>query len=160
MSGTGHCSSSKVPFGPQSPEVQIDLPCPLHYKSLIAIGLFEIVTTLSSIVTKMLNLTQLLQYYITPAARLSKATSAQNQGEDPKTLLQLLQRAARLWPNHGIAFKDHGWDRKSDFVTYADLLREAEVAIQEWTIEITMLTDARSMQPNCECTRLLNRRSV
>ncbi|KAH7087506.1 putative non-ribosomal peptide synthase-like protein [Paraphoma chrysanthemicola] len=48
------------------------------------------------------------------------------QDEDPKTLLGLLQRAARLWPNHGIAFKDQGWDQKSDFITYADLIREVE----------------------------------
>jgi hypothetical protein len=75
----------------------------------------------------MWNLTQLLQYYIAPTTRPSKTTAAKKYGEDPKTLLQLLQRAARLWPNHGIAFKDHGWDQKSDFVTYADLLREVEV---------------------------------
>lgn len=53
--------------------------------------------------------------------------SAKHHGEDPKTLLELLQRAARLWPNNGIAFKDQGWDQKPDFMTYADLLREAEV---------------------------------
>ncbi|UPX15130.1 uncharacterized protein EKO05_0005589 [Ascochyta rabiei] len=46
--------------------------------------------------------------------------------DEPKTLFGLLQRAADLWSNNGIAFKDQGWDRKSDFMTYADLLTEAK----------------------------------
>ncbi|KAH7398623.1 putative non-ribosomal peptide synthase-like protein [Phaeosphaeria sp. MPI-PUGE-AT-0046c] len=49
-------------------------------------------------------------------------------GEDhPKTLLSLLRRAAQSWPTHGIMFKDQGWDEVSDFVTYPDLLRQAEI---------------------------------
>jgi predicted signal transduction protein with EAL and GGDEF domain len=52
---------------------------------------------------------------------------AREFGEDPKTLLGLLQRAARLFPSNGIAFKDQGWDQKSVFMSYADLLSEAMV---------------------------------
>lgn len=48
--------------------------------------------------------------------------------KEPKTLLELLQCAARCWPTHGIVFKDQGWDKVSDLVTYADLLRQAEVS--------------------------------
>jgi hypothetical protein len=75
---------------------------------------------------------QLYSYlHVTPTSRSwnNKSAVVKKNGEDPKTLLELLQRAARLWPNHGIAFKDHGWDQKSDFMTYADLLREAEVIL-------------------------------
>jgi len=75
---------------------------------------------------------QLYSYlHVTPTSRNrnSKSAAIKENVEDPKTLLGLLQRAARLWPNHGIAFKDHGWDQKSDFMTYADLLREAEVVL-------------------------------
>jgi hypothetical protein len=75
----------------------------------------------------MSNWAQLLHSYVTPAAWTGKGAATKKHGEDPKTLLEMLQRAARLWPNHGIAFKDQGWDQKSDFLTYADLLREAEV---------------------------------
>jgi hypothetical protein len=56
----------------------------------------------------------------------NEATMLQKQ--EPKTLLELLQRAARCWPTHGIVFKDQGWDQVSDLVTYADLLRQAEVS--------------------------------
>ncbi|OJD29307.1 peptide synthetase [Diplodia corticola] len=66
-----------------------------------------------------------LYSYLAPALWDPKATAASSLGEDPKTLLGLLERAARLWPNHGIAFKDQGWSQRSDFVTYAELLREA-----------------------------------
>ncbi|KAK0658423.1 Microperfuranone synthase [Lasiodiplodia hormozganensis] len=65
-----------------------------------------------------------LYSYLAPTFRDTKGGAARNLGEDPKTLLGLLERAARLWPNHGIAFKDQGWNQKSDFVTYAELLRE------------------------------------
>jgi hypothetical protein len=73
--------------------------------------------------------------HVTPASRNrnNKSAVVKRNGEDPKTLLELLQRAARLWPNHGIAFKDHGWDQKSNFMTYADLLKEVEVMRQECT---------------------------
>lgn len=68
-----------------------------------------------------------LYSYVVPIFWNTKVGTARKDDEDPKTLLGLLQRAAQLWPNHGIAFKDQGWDRRSHFVTYADLLREAEV---------------------------------
>jgi len=55
---------------------------------------------------------------------------AKQASEEPKTLLGLLQRAARAWPTHGIVFKDQGWDQVSDFVTYVDLLRQAEVSLR------------------------------
>lgn len=48
--------------------------------------------------------------------------------DNPQTLLALLQRAASHWPTHGILFKDRGWDHISDFMTYADLLQQAEVS--------------------------------
>jgi hypothetical protein len=53
------------------------------------------------------------------------ATTTPN--DNPQTLLGLLHRAVRTWPTHGIMFKDQGWDQISDFITYADLLRQAEV---------------------------------
>jgi hypothetical protein len=87
------------------------------------------IATMSSFIAMMLDWTRLLQSYITPTTRIGDNAAANRYGDDPKTLLQLLQRAARLWPNHGIAFKDRGWDQKSDFMTYADLLREAEVSL-------------------------------
>ncbi|KAH4718502.1 hypothetical protein HBH78_027030 [Parastagonospora nodorum] len=66
-----------------------------------------------------------------PTDVVSMSLGVQNEmvkhaGEEPKTLLGLLQRAARAWPTHGIVFKDQGWDQVSDFVTYVDLLRQAE----------------------------------
>ncbi|KAL1628682.1 putative NRPS-like protein biosynthetic cluster [Neofusicoccum ribis] len=73
------------------------------------------------------HLVHLLYTYVAPTLWDTKSASVRKLGEDPKTLLGLLQRAARLWPNHGIAFKDQGWDQRSDFVTYAELLREVEV---------------------------------
>jgi hypothetical protein len=76
-----------------------------------------------------LQLIQLLYTYLASTVWKSKSVIDNKHDEDPKTLLGLLQRAARLWPNHGIAFKDHGWDQKSDFMTYKDLLREAQVTI-------------------------------
>jgi hypothetical protein len=54
---------------------------------------------------------------------------ADHTTENPKTLLGLLQRAARIWPTHGITLKDQGWDQVSDFLTYADLLRQAEASV-------------------------------
>jgi hypothetical protein len=83
-----------------------------------------------------LNWTQLIYSYVAPTTRNNKSAAVKKHGEDPKTLFELLQRAARLWPNHGIAFKDHGWDQKSDFLTYADLLREAEVRLQQHEIAV------------------------
>jgi hypothetical protein len=107
----------------------------------------------------MSNWTQLLYSYITPTARTCKSAAAKNYGEDPKTLFEMLQRVARLWPNRGIAFKDQGWDHKSDFLTYADLLREAEVTLRDGE-EGRVLTDARSTLSNYGRTRLSHRRSV
>ncbi|KAJ4993372.1 nonribosomal peptide synthetase [Stagonosporopsis vannaccii] len=46
--------------------------------------------------------------------------------EDPRTLLGLLLRAARLWPSNGITFKDQGWDQEASSITYADLLDTAQ----------------------------------
>lgn len=81
------------------------------------------------IATKMLtSLLFQLYSYLAPTFRDTKGGAARNLGEDPKTLLGLLERAARLWPNHGIAFKDQGWNQRSDFVTYAELLREVAVS--------------------------------
>jgi hypothetical protein len=52
----------------------------------------------------------------------------------PKTLLGLLQRAASLWPNHGVSFKENGWDQEANFMTYKEILREAEVVLpRPWT---------------------------
>lgn len=77
---------------------------------------------------KMLTSLVLLLYsQVAPYLWDTKNSAPKRLGEDPKTLLGLLERAARLWPNHGIAFKDQGWDQKSDFVTYAELLREVTV---------------------------------
>jgi hypothetical protein len=50
-----------------------------------------------------------------------------NLNGNPQTLLGLLHRAVQTWPTHGISFKDQGWDQVSDFITYAELLRQAEV---------------------------------
>lgn len=72
---------------------------------------------------------QLMYSYLTSTPWKSKGLVDKIHEDDPKTLLGLLQRAARLWPNHGIAFKDLGWDQKSDFMTYKDLLREAQVTL-------------------------------
>lgn len=77
------------------------------------------------------SLVCLLYSYLSPLVRDQKIAAAKNLGEDPKTLLGLLQRAAKLWPNHGIQFKDQGWDQRSDFVTYAELLREATVRLDD-----------------------------
>jgi hypothetical protein len=107
----------------------------------------------------MSNWAQLLYSYVTPTARTGKSAAAKKHGEDPKTLFEMLQRVARLWPNHGIAFKDQGWDHKSDFLTYADLLREAEVTLRDGE-EGRVLTDARSTRSNYGRTRLSHRRSV
>jgi hypothetical protein len=57
----------------------------------------------------------------------AEAEAMASHNTDPETLSELLQNAARSWPTHGIMFKDQGWDQVSDFVTYADLLRQAEV---------------------------------
>ncbi|KAH7377885.1 putative non-ribosomal peptide synthase-like protein [Pyrenochaeta sp. MPI-SDFR-AT-0127] len=64
--------------------------------------------------------------YVAPIFWSTKGAAEKKDEEDPETLLELLQRAARLWPNHGIAFKDQGWDLRSNFMTYADILGEAE----------------------------------
>ena len=59
----------------------------------------------------------------------TKRTAANECGEDPKILLGLLQRAARLWPSNGITFMDEGRDQSYEFMTYSDLLEEAKVRI-------------------------------
>ncbi|KAL1621265.1 putative NRPS-like protein biosynthetic cluster [Diplodia seriata] len=66
-----------------------------------------------------------LYSYLAPVIWDTKHATTKKLSEEPKTLLGLLERAARLWPNHGIAFKDQGWNQRSDFVTYRELLREA-----------------------------------
>ncbi|KAL1650009.1 putative NRPS-like protein biosynthetic cluster [Diplodia intermedia] len=66
-----------------------------------------------------------LYSYLAPVIWDTKHATAKKLSEEPKTLLGLLERAARLWPNHGIAFKDQGWNQRSNFVTYGELLREA-----------------------------------
>jgi hypothetical protein len=75
------------------------------------------------------QLKQLIQSYVPTSFWNTKAKATKTHIEEPRTLLELLQRAARLWPNHGIAFKDQGWDQSSNFMTYADLLRESEVRL-------------------------------
>lgn len=47
--------------------------------------------------------------------------------EDPKSLPGLLLRAARLWPENGIYFKDQGWEQASTFTSYTDLLKEVQL---------------------------------
>lgn len=69
---------------------------------------------------------------ILPTGAVSVTSKTQDEvlthrDNDPRTLLALLHRAARYWPSNGIMFKDQGWEYVSDFVTYADLLRQAEV---------------------------------
>ncbi|KAH6639111.1 putative non-ribosomal peptide synthase-like protein [Boeremia exigua] len=53
-------------------------------------------------------------------------TTSPKECQDPKTLLGLLLRAARLWPNNGITFKDQGWDQDACFVSYAEILKEVQ----------------------------------
>ncbi|KAH9878812.1 hypothetical protein IAQ61_002086 [Plenodomus lingam] len=53
-------------------------------------------------------------------------TDLMGDSNNSRTLLGLLQRAAKSWPNNGIAFKDQGWDQESDFMTYAELLTQAK----------------------------------
>jgi hypothetical protein len=72
-------------------------------------------------------LVQRLYSYVAPTALDEKHAPVDDYNEDPKTLLGLLQRAAHMWPNNGIAFKDNGWDKKGNFVTYPSLLMEAKV---------------------------------
>lgn len=77
----------------------------------------------------MLQSIRILDSYAAPNIRNTKGATAEQYGNDPKTLLELLQRAARLWPSNGIMFKDQGWDQGPDSMTYADLLEEAKVRL-------------------------------
>ena len=70
-----------------------------------------------------------LDAHVKPNIESSQDVKTRKCSDEPRTLLGLLQRAAHLWPNNGIAFKDQGWDQKSDFMTYADLLTEAKVML-------------------------------
>lgn len=64
-----------------------------------------------------------------PVTTHSSSTRPAKTAQDPSTLLGLLQRAASLWPDHGIAFKkSRGWDEDAEFLSYADLLLEAKVS--------------------------------
>jgi hypothetical protein len=74
-----------------------------------------------------LPIVQLLYSYISSTALNEKSAVVEKYDKDPKTLLGLLQRAAHMWPNSGIAFKDNGWDQKENFVTYKDLFMAAKV---------------------------------
>ena len=76
-----------------------------------------------------LQLIQRLASNVVTTTWNNKCAPAENHDDDPKTLLGLLQRTARLWPDHGLAFKDKGWDQESSFMTYASLLKEAEVRL-------------------------------
>jgi hypothetical protein len=67
---------------------------------------------------------------IAPTLGKSQPTAAVQHAKTPKTLFELLQRAAQLWPRNGITFRDQGWDGESDLMMYADLLREVEVRYQ------------------------------
>ncbi|KAJ8114485.1 hypothetical protein OPT61_g3649 [Boeremia exigua] len=58
---------------------------------------------------------------------LSSANARGMESEDPKTLPGLLLRAANLWPENGIYFKDQGWDQESTFMSYADIVKEVQI---------------------------------
>jgi hypothetical protein len=75
-----------------------------------------------------LPIVQLLYSYISSTALDQKSAVVENYDEDPKTLLGLLQRAAHMWPNNGIAFQDNGWDQKENLITYKDLFMAAKVS--------------------------------
>ncbi|KAK8243082.1 putative non-ribosomal peptide synthase-like protein [Phyllosticta capitalensis] len=47
------------------------------------------------------------------------------KSDEPETVLQLLQRAAKKWPTHTVSFKTGGWDMAPEVFTYEQLLREA-----------------------------------
>ncbi|KAH9878816.1 hypothetical protein J1614_002250 [Plenodomus biglobosus] len=83
---------------------------------------------------------------VKPTVEGSGSIKFRQSSDEPKTLFELLQRAAILWPNNGIAFKDHGWDKEADFMTYADLLAEAKS-------NAAKLLEYGAVTPN-ECTVL------
>ncbi|EKG14141.1 hypothetical protein MPH_08682 [Macrophomina phaseolina MS6] len=106
------------------------------------------------------SLVLLLYTQVAPYLWDTKGSASKKFGEDPKTLLGLLERAARLWPNHGIAFKDQGWDQRSDFLTYAELMREATVkhAVDSWHQNVA--NKRRRMPPNSGPMAPLCRKSL
>jgi hypothetical protein len=74
-----------------------------------------------------LPIVQLLYSYVSSTAPIEKSAVVEKHDEDPKTLLGLLERAAHMWPNNGIAFKNNGWDQKENIITYKSLFMEAKV---------------------------------
>jgi hypothetical protein len=74
-----------------------------------------------------LPIVQLLYSYVSSTALNEKSAVVEKYDKDPKTLLGLLQRAAHMWPNNGIAFKDNGWDQGENLITYKDLFMAAKV---------------------------------
>jgi hypothetical protein len=74
-----------------------------------------------------LPIVQLLYSYVSSTALDEKSAVVEKYDEYPKTLLGLLQRAAHMWPNNGIAFQDNGWGQKENLITYKDLFMAAKV---------------------------------
>lgn len=75
----------------------------------------------------MLKSIRALKSSVRPDVPTPSEASAMENGEDPTTLHGLILRAARLWPQNGITFKDQGWDQESTLMSYAHLLKEAQV---------------------------------
>ncbi|KAK8159613.1 putative non-ribosomal peptide synthase-like protein [Phyllosticta citrichinensis] len=61
----------------------------------------------------------------TSLAKALYSISPWRNSDDPQTVLQLLQRAAKKWPTHTLSFKTGGWEKQPEVFTYEQLLREA-----------------------------------